>query len=350
MKKNITEEFLTLAEIRRNAEKKLPREIWDYISGGSDTETTLRKNTSAMKHYEFIPKVLQNVSNIDTSTNFLKIPLALPVMIAPMASLHLIHSDGDLAMARAAGRMGTIHWLSTRTAYMPEDVQLASSGPLIFQLFFRGTNDWCEKLITKIEKLGYKALALTVDTPAYGRRERDLENRYNHRTGPRGIELPMDRNFREASLTWKDVDWLRKKTKLPFILKGIQNIEDAKLAVEHGVDAIYISNHGGRQLDYAPATIELLDEVVRKIGKKTEVIVDSGFTRGTDILKAIALGAKAVCIGKVAAWGLAAGEEGVVQTLKLIDMEMRIAMANTGRAKIRDITPSLVRKISYEYV
>jgi isopentenyl diphosphate isomerase/L-lactate dehydrogenase-like FMN-dependent dehydrogenase len=339
-------QFMTLPEIRRAARRNLPPEVWDYASGGAETETALRRNRRAMGHYVFRPRVLRDVSQIDTSTTFLGMPLALPVMTAPMGSLHLLHPDGDLAMARAAGRMGTIHWLSTVTAYSPEEVAAAASGPLIFQLYFRGDNAWAERLIRRVEAAGYKGLCLTVDTAAYGRRERDLERRYDPRTqGRRAIDAPLDYR-RQASLTWKDVEWLQRTTTLPLIIKGIQCAEDARLAVEHGVPVVYVSNHGGRQLDYAPAPIEILEEIVDAVAGRAEVIVDGGFQRGTDVLKALALGARAVCIGKAAAWGLAAaGEEGVARTLELFGIELRVAMANTGLARLADVSRSLVRRV-----
>lgn len=346
--KRKTKEFVTLNEIYKEAKKNLAKEIWDYFAGGADTETTLRRNREAMGHFEFRPRVLRGLSTIDTSTTFLGLPISMPVMLAPMASLALIDEKGDLAMAQAASRVNTIHWVTTRTAHTPEDVAKIALSPLIFQLFWRGDNRWCKNLIERIEVLGFRGLALTVDTPFYGRRERDLENRFNHRTIPRGIEMPMDRSLREAALTWKDVDWLKRATKLPLIIKGIQSVEDALLALKHGASAVYVSNHGGRQLDFAPATIEILPEIVEALKGRIEVIVDGGFQRGTDILKALALGAKAVCIGKPAAWGLAAaGEEGVVRTLELLGIELRTSMANAGMAKISDITPDLVRRVCF---
>jgi 4-hydroxymandelate oxidase len=178
----------------------------------------------------------------------------------------------------------------------------------------------------------------------YGRRERDIEKRYEPRGGARAIGIPRDYG-RMASLSWQDVDWLKQTTRLPLVVKGIETGEDARLAVEHGVDVVYVSNHGGRQLDHAPATIETLPEVVDAVAGRAEVVVDGGFQRGTDVLKAVALGARAVCIGKAAAWGLgAAGEDGVLRTLELLALELRIAMANTGQARLAEVSPALVRR------
>ncbi len=341
------EKFLTLSEIYNQAKKNLKPEIYDYFAGGSDSETTLRRNREAMSHFEFHPRLLRGIKRIDTTTKFLGIPLDIPVMIAPMASLGFIHPKADIPVARAAAHAGTLHWLSTRTSISPEEVAKSAPNSLIFQLYWRGDNQWCESLVNRVEALGFRAIALTIDIPMYGRRERDLHNRFNHRALPAGIHMPLDRSFREAELTWKDVLWLKRETKLPLIIKGIQSVEDAKLAVEHGVDCIHISNHGGRQLDFAPPTIEIISEIARVVKKRSEIIVDSGFERGSDVLKALALGAGAVLIGKLAAWGLAAGgEKGVIRTLELLKSELVTTMANVGCASIAETKPDLLRKSS----
>ncbi len=343
-----THEFMTLPEVRRAGLRNIPREVWDYVSGGAESETTLRRNRRAMGHYVFRPRVLRNVSEVDITSSFLGMPLAVPVMIAPMGSLCLVHPDGDVAMARAAGAQGSIHWMSTMTASTPEEVAAAATGPLIFQLYFRSDNAWAERIFRRIEAAGFQALALTVDSSAYGRRERDIERRIDFRSHPHGLEVPDARN-RQASLTWKDVEWLRQATPLPLILKGVQSPEDARIAVEHGVQAVYVSNHGGRQLDHAPASIESLAAIVDAVAGRAEVVVDGGIQRGTDVLKALALGARAVLIGKAAAWGLAAGgEEGVARTLELLALELRIAMANTGQARLSEVGPDLVRRGCHE--
>jgi glycolate oxidase len=340
-----TEEFLTLGEIRRAARRNLAPEVYDYMSGGAESETTLRRNKRAMSHYAFQPRVLRDVSQIDITTTFLGWPLALPIMIAPMGGTHRAHPDGTVALTRAAGQVGTISWMSTMTQHSPEEVAAVATTPPVYQLYFRGDNAWGEALIRRVEEAGFKALCLTVDSAEYGRRERDIERRYNVRDHKRAVEVPDD-HTRQASLTWKDVEWLQRTTKLPLILKGIQHPEDARLAVEHGVPVVYISNHGGRQLDHAPATIEVLSEIVDAVGGRAEVVIDSGFQRGTDVLKALALGARAVLIGKAAAWGLGAGgDEGVARTFELLALELRIAMANTGVASLRELNPALVRRV-----
>ena len=340
----VTAEFLTLPELRRAAHANLQPEVWDYVAGGADSEATLRNNRRAMSRYVFRPRVLRDVSQIDLSTTFLGLPLRLPIMTAPMGSLYQIHPDGDLAMVRAAGRMGTIHGLSTMSVSTPEELIAAANGPVGFQLYFRGDHAWAEALMRRIEAAGFCAVALTVDNGHYGRRERDIVRRRDPRNHPSGIELPPGRG-RLGSLTWDDVDWLRATTRLPLVVKGIQSAEDARLAAEHGVAVVHLSNHGGRNLDYSPAPIDLLADAVTATDGRAEVILDGGFQRGTDVLKALALGARAVVIGKTAAWGLgAAGEEGVVRTLELLALELQIAMANTGQARIAEVGPALVQR------
>jgi isopentenyl diphosphate isomerase/L-lactate dehydrogenase-like FMN-dependent dehydrogenase len=340
----VATEFMTLPELRQAARAALAPDVWDYVAGGADSEATLRNNRRAMSRYVFRPRVLRDVSQVDTTTTFLGMPLALPIMTAPMGSLYQVHPDGDLAMARAAGRMGTVHWLTTMSASTPEEVSAAASGPLVYQLYFRGDYAWAESLIRRVEAAGFRALALTVDNAAYGRRERDIGRRRDSRDHPSGLDLPAGRG-RMGALTWEDVDWLRATTRLPLIVKGIQDPTDARLAAEHGVAAVHLSNHGGRNLDYSPAPIEILAESVVAVAGRAEVIVDGGFQRGTDVLKAVALGARAVVIGKTAAWGLgAAGAAGVVRTLELLGLELRIAMANTGQARLAEVGPALVRR------
>jgi isopentenyl diphosphate isomerase/L-lactate dehydrogenase-like FMN-dependent dehydrogenase len=341
----VAQPFVTLPELRRAARRALPPEVWDYVSGGAESETTLRRNRAALQCYAFRPRVLRDVHAIDLRTTVLGIPLDLPVMIAPMGSMSLVHPEGDVALARAAARAGSAHWLSIMTHSAPEAVAAAAEGRAIFQLYFRGDNAWAEELIRRVEAAGFRALALTVDSAMYGRRERDLERRYDPRgVGGRVLPVPTDR-LRQMRLTWADVDWLRHTTRLPLILKGIQCAEDARLAVEHGVAAVYLSNHGGRQLDHAPATIDVLAECVEAVAGRAEVVVDSGFQRGTDVLKALCLGARAVCIGKLAAWGLAAaGADGAARALALLATELRVAMANLGVRRLDELHPELVRR------
>lgn len=338
-------EFLTIPEIIEAAQAKLPQALWDYASGGAETEATLRRNASAMERWVFRPKVLVDVRQRDLSTSFLGHRLSMPVMLAPIGSIGLFHPEGALAVARVTERTGTISFVSTMASPSLETVATGAKGPLVFQLYVRGDHDWVAALVRRVEHSGYAALCLTVDTAVYGRRERDLRHRFE----PRGaIERPnvvgaMNEERYESSWTWEDFAWLRGITRLPLILKGVLTPEDAVRALDRGADAVYVSNHGGRQLDHAPATIDVLGEIVEAVGGKAEILVDGGFVRGTDVIKALALGARAVLVGKLQCWGLAAdGEAGLERALELLQQEMSTTLALLGVTKISDLGPECV--------
>lgn len=333
------------------ARARLEPAVWDYSCGGAESETTLRRNRTALECLAFRPRVLRNVAHRDTSTTFLGHRLSLPVMLAPVGSIYLFHPEGALAMARAAHRAGTGAMVGTLNSPSLEEVRQGTDGPLFFQIYVRGDREWLHHLVQRAENNGYSALALTVDSAAYSRRERDLHNRFFPRATaaqrPNLAGIPPDeireREHYQAALTWEDVDWLRSITRLPLMLKGVLNPEDAALAVEHGVDVVYVSNHGGRELDHAPATIEVLPEIVQRVAGRAEVLVDSGIMRGSDVLKALALGANGVLIGKLMTWGLAAGgEDGLVRTLELLREEMSLVMANIGARTVDEVVPDLI--------
>ncbi|MDO8689113.1 MAG: alpha-hydroxy acid oxidase [Dehalococcoidia bacterium] len=344
-------DFLTIPEIIRAAEKNLPSEIWDYASGGADTETTLRRNRVAMERIALCQRVLAGVQQRDTSTDFLGRRLSLPVMLAPVGGLTKFDANGALAVAIAAERIGTFAFISTVTAPGLEEVAGNTSCPLVFQLYSYGDRDWVKGIVRRAERAGYVAICLTADTAVYGRRDRDLANRYFPRQSvperPNLAELPSGLpgpDFYQASLTWEYLSWLRDLTSLPLILKGVMEPDDAVRAVEHGVDVIYVSNHGGRQLDHAPAAIEVLAEVVKAVAGRAEVLVDSGFQRGTDVVKGLALGAKAVLIGKLLVWSLGAdGEDGLHCALEILTKEIDVAMGLIGVKNIQEIGPHVIR-------
>ena len=346
----IAEELLTIPEIVAAARANLSPQLWDYACGGAESEVTLRRNRSAFDRLAFRPRVLRGVAQRDASATFLGHRLAVPVMLAPVGSIHNYHPDGALACARAAHRAGSAALTGTLSAPSLEDVRRGSDGPLFFQMYVRGDREWMRALARRAEESGFDALALTVDSSAYSRRERDIHNRYLDRGGaPRPNLAGMTRaemaagEHYQADLTWEDVDWLKSATRLPLMLKGIQHPEDARLAVEHGVEVVYVSNHGGRQLDHGVATIDVLPEIVASVAGRAEVVVDSGIMRGTDVLKALALGARAVFIGKLMCWGLgAAGEDGIVRTLELLHQEMLLNMANLGVRSLAELGPDLL--------
>lgn len=344
------DEWITIPEIVLAAKAKLPINAWDYSFGGADTETTLRRNRTAFEYVALRTRVLRDVRVRDTSTTFLGHPLSLPVMLAPIGGPQNYDPEGALACARAAHQVGTIPFIGTLSSPSMEDVRAGTKGPLIFQIYVRGDRTWMEALVRRVEKAGYAALCLTVDSAAYGRRERDLMKRFFRREGggnqPNLTGLPASDGSRDhqAGLTWDDVDWLRENTALPLILKGIASPEDAQLAVQHGVAVVYVSNHGGRQLDHAPATLDVLPEIVQAVGGRSEVLIDSGFMRGTDVVKALALGARAVLIGKLMAWALGAGgAAGVACALEILKTEIMGTMANIGVTSIAAIGPECVR-------
>lgn len=345
-------DLLTIQEIVDAARHKLPTKIWDYSRGGADSETTLRRNRSAFDHMAFRPRVLRGVGKPDVSTTVLGHRLDLPVMLAPVGSIARFHPDGALACARVAERAGSASFVSTLASPSLEEVGASANCPLTLQLYMYGNRSWTERLVRRIEQAGYSALCLTVDLAAYGRRERDLHNRFFPRESIERPNLGSDyeatslivRDEYNASFSWEDLTWLRNITDLPLMIKGILSPEDAELAIEHGVNVVYVSNHGGRQLDHAPSAIEVLPEIVDAVAGRAEVIVDSGFMRGTDVVKALAMGARAVSVGKLMAWGLAAGGEGgLLRTLELLKTEISGTMANVGARSVADLSPESLR-------
>ena len=336
------------------ARDRMERAFYDYYAGGAEDELTLAANRSAFAEVFLRPRVLVDVSRIRTDRSVLGSPLSMPVLVAPTAFHRLAHPDGELATARAAGSARTLMVASTGATYTMEEIARAASGPLWFQLYVYKDRSLARNLIQRAERAGYRALCLTVDTPRLGSRERDFRNQL---VLPPGIEM---RNLVEAgfdmsetsllahrqldcSLTWDAVAWLRSETKLPILLKGIIAAEDAALAVQHGVDGVIVSNHGGRQLDGTEATLKALPRVVDAVEGRAEVYMDGGVRRGTDVLKALALGARAVLVGRPCLWGLAAaGEEGVVRVLEMFRQELTLAMALCGCPDVDAIDRSLI--------
>lgn len=343
-------QFPTIHDIVEAARQNLPQELWDYACGGAESETTLRRNRAAFDRLAFRPRLLRDVSARDTSCTVLGRQLGLPVMLAPVGTIAQYHSEGALACARAAQRFGTATFVSTMASPSIEAIRAEIRTPLVFQLYVRGDREWITSLVRRAEALDFAAICLTADSAAYGRRERNLRHRFVLVGGdPDNGEpqAPVDPNSREryqASFSWDDFDWLRSITRLPLIIKGIMCAEDARLAVDHGANVVHVSNHGGRQLDHLPASMDVLPEVVEAVAGRAEVIVDSGFMRGTDVIKAMALGAKAVLIGKLMVLGLgAAGVAGVERVLALLREELLAAMGNIGLRSLEELTPDYVR-------
>lgn len=341
------EHFVTLPEIERAAKNILQPEVWDFGKGGAETETTLRRNRRALRRLAIRQRVLVDVRHIDLSTTFAGMSLPMPVAVAPIGSLALFHPEGDLEMARGAGLSGNLSVVSGATGWPVEVVAKEAKGPLLFQLYHFGDRSWAQELLGRVEASGYRAVCLTVDAPVYGRRERDMRRHFDPRSASKTILKPSPADTRYPTrLNWEDVSWLRSILSVPFGLKGILTPEDARLAVEAGVQIVWVSNHGGRQLDHTEATIDVLPEIVDAVAGRAEIVIDGGFSRGTDVIKAIALGAKVVAIGRTVLWGLAvAGAAGVDRTLQLLREEMTSTLALCGQTNVRGLKPDLIRRV-----
>ena len=328
------EDIQTLGEIMRAAHNKLSKSHWDYLAGGAETETTLLRNRQSIEKIAFRPRVLNDVSSIDTSAEFLGQKRRLPIVLAPIGSAEQLDQEGMLPAAQAAANFGVGIFKSSVAIPDIEEAAEKSGAQLIFQLYVRGDEDWINERVDRVEAAGYAGFCLTVDSAYYGRRERDKVKSFK----PAQRSHVSGTNY-QAALNWSVVERLRRKTKLPLVLKGIATAEDAKIAVEHGTDVIYISNHGGRQLDHGRGSIEVLPEIVDAVGDQAKVIVDGGFYHGTDILKAIALGADAVGLGRLYGYGLSAfGEAGVMRVLEILEEESTCTMALLGITALDQLT------------
>ena len=342
------------------ARERMTSSAFDYYAGAAGDERTLEANRRGFDRLVFRPRMLVGVDHVDMSTTLLGDSVAFPVLLAPTAFNKLGHPDGELAAARAAGRAGTIMCASTIASSSLEEIAAAATGPMWFQLYVCRDRALTEDLVARAEAARYRALVLTVDTPRLGRRERDVRSRF---TLPEGISIRnlevaggatrwnTESSFTEyvhrmfdPSLTWDAVDWLRSITKLPVLIKGVLTGEDAALAVSHGAAGVIVSNHGGRQLDGAIATIEALPEIVAAVSGKIPVLLDGGIRRGTDVLKSLAIGASAVLIGRPYLWALAAGgEAGVVRVLEMLRSELELAMALAGVPSVHRVSAALIR-------
>jgi isopentenyl diphosphate isomerase/L-lactate dehydrogenase-like FMN-dependent dehydrogenase len=326
-------------DYERLAAQKLDANAHAYYVGGADDEVTLRDNLAAFERRRLRPRVLVDVGSVSTQTTVLGTQIALPVLIAPVAIQRLAHPDGEEAVARAAAAAGTIMCLSSVATCAPRDLR---SGERWFQVYVWRDRAKTEAAIEEAVECGYSALVLTVDVPYLGRRERDLRVGF---TVPEHLTVQGDMfgEAFDATVTWRDLEWLASYG-LPVVVKGILTGEDAALACDHGVAGIVVSNHGGRQLDSVPASLDVLEEVAGAVGSRAEVLLDGGVRRGTDALKALALGARAVLIGRPMLWGLAvAGEDGVTDVLRMFQEEIQLGLALLGCASPADVSRAHVR-------
>lgn len=334
----MTMEFVSNEEIVQEARKKLMQGAWDYLVGASESETSMRRNRLAFDRVAFRPRVLRDTTSIDTSTSFLGYDLSMPLLLAPIGSLQTFNPEAGAASTRAAADFGVMHVVSSVTEPSLEETMAAADHPKTYQLYIRGDWDWIVEMIGRVKEAGYAALCITVDTAHYSRRERPLLTRY----APFTRRSPVDPSH-QASVTWDTIDRIKDLAGLPFMLKGIATGEDAAIAVEHGVDVVWVSNHGGRQLDHSEGTMDMLKQVVDAVEGKATVVLDGGVQRGGDIAKAVALGATAVAIGKLQGWGLAAnGAEGVKRVLEILQEELVVAMALMGVTSIDQLSPAYV--------
>ncbi len=331
-------EFETIQDIVLKARQELSAHQWDHTAGGTESETTLMRNRQALDSLAFRPRVLRNVSRIDTSTTVLGKEMRIPVFFAPIGGLEGLCSGGTIFSMSAAAEFGVMTFMSSVCGMELEAVAGEAADSMVFQLYIQGDSAWVDEYLERIAKSGCRAFCLTVDIAYYSRRERDLFNRFS----PAGRERGDREGFRhQAAITWDFIDRIRARLDIPVIVKGIATAEDARLAVEHGVDAVYVSNHGGRQLDHGQGAIEFLPEIVEAVEGRAEVLVDGGFMRGTDILKAVALGARAVGLGKLLVWALAAGgETGVRRMLEILETEISISMGLLGVTGLDQLDPS----------
>jgi 4-hydroxymandelate oxidase len=353
---------VNLDDFERMAEERLPRVVFDYYAGGAGDEVTVLENRAGWQRLQLRPRVLVDVAVRDLSTSVLGTRISFPVLTAPCAFNALAHADGECAVARAASSAGIIQVVSTAGTYSLEQVAAAApEGARWFQLYCYRDRGVTRDLVQRAFSAGYRALCLTVDAPLVGRRDRDTRNCFGlppgmtwknlERAGLDHMEARDDGSalvkyiseIWDSSLTWEAIGWLRSLSPLPLAIKGILTAEDARLAVEHGASAIVVSNHGGRQLDGTPPTSEALSEVVAAVAGRAEVLVDGGIRRGGDILKAIALGARAVLVGRPYLWALAIdGEMGVARMLEMLREELDLDMALAGRPTIDHIDRSLI--------
>jgi L-lactate dehydrogenase (cytochrome) len=373
---------VSVEDYRRVAKRRLPRGVFDYIDGAAEDERTMVRNVDAFARYEFQPRVLRDVSNLDTSVSILGRPASMPLIIAPTGYTRIAHSQGELAVARAAARAGIPYSLSTMGTRSIEDIAAVSASDKWFQIYTWRDRPLVEELVARAKAAGYTTVWLTVDTAVLGRRERDVRRGFTlpPKIGPGtlidgaihpGWTLDFLRNepimfsnvvgrkeldgstpislaakvagHFDQSLSWKDIDWLRSIWDGPIVLKGIQTVSDAKQAVAMGVEGIGLSNHGGRQLDDAPVPLELVEPVRDALGDGVTIICDGGVRRGSDIVKAIALGADAVTVGRPYLYALgAAGERGVDQLLSFLHEGMVRTMSLVGARTVAEIDRSLV--------
>ena len=335
-------QFLTLHEIVRQARRNLDQGSWDYLVGGAESESSLRRNRAGVDSWVFKPRILNDVSEVDARGELLGVPLRIPVIMPPIGSIQVFEEGGGASVAAAAEEFGVLQILSS--VCQPDFETLAAShpGPRIYQLYLVGDQAWMDDIIERAQAAGYTGFCLTADTQVYSRRERDILKRYVPLSGRQAGSGDF---IEQARMTWDTVAHIKDKFDIPLIVKGVGVAEDAARCAEMGVDVVYVSNHGGRQLDHTRACIDALPEVVDAVAGRAPVVVDGGFMRGADVVKALCLGASAVGMGRFEALALAAGgKAGLLTALEILEHEVKTAMALAGVARREDLTPDLVTR------
>jgi isopentenyl diphosphate isomerase/L-lactate dehydrogenase-like FMN-dependent dehydrogenase len=335
-------QFLTLHEIAKAARTNLSRNHWDYLRGAAETETSMIRNRVGLDSLAFRPRVLNDVSAVNVQTKLLGRELRIPVVLAPLGSIQVFDSGGGASVAQACSTFGTMMTLSSVCTPDLETVAQSGSCPKIYQLYLVGDRGWMTEIVHRAIAAGYDGFCLTVDTQVYSRRERDIAKRFVPASGRQagGTDFAY-----QAKMTWQLVEDFKRDFTIPLVLKGINVADDARRAIDTGVDVVWVSNHGGRQLDHGRACIDALPEVVDAVHGRVPVIVDGGFMRGTDIIKGLCLGANAVAIGRLEALAMAAGgAPAVARMLELLEAELKINMALLGVGRLADLNPSLVEK------
>jgi isopentenyl diphosphate isomerase/L-lactate dehydrogenase-like FMN-dependent dehydrogenase len=374
---------VNIDDLRELARRRVPRIVFNYIDGGAESEFTLRENRRVFDDVTFRPRQAVPVPNLDLRTRVLDTDLSMPVLLAPVGYCRVMHPDGEVAAARAAGKAGTASILSTVSGHSLEDVRAASSGPVWFQLYLTGGRAAAENAMHRAQAAGYTVLVITIDTTVIGLREREsrdgmeqmlrgtlwsripfipqvfarprwlvrflldggLPNMPNIITPDRGVLRVRDAHtaIKRSAFFWDDISWIRDLWKGPIVIKGVLTAEDARKAIDSGSQGIVVSNHGGRQLDFAPPALRVLPEIVRAVNGQAEILLDSGIRRGTDIVKAICLGARAVLCGRAYAYGLAAaGEAGVTRALQILRADLERTLRLLGCSSIAELDPSYV--------
>ena len=333
-------DFKTIHEIVKAARLKLDNTYWDYLIGGSETETTLKRNRYAIDKLGLLPRVLNDVSNVDTGRSLLGRELKLPVILAPIGSLQVLEAGGGATAAISAAETGVMAMASSVCEPDIEDIANASDGAKAYQLYARGDDQWMDAILERVIASGFDGFCLTVDTAVVSRRERDIAKRVMPTS--QAVAVSGDMTY-QAKLNWKTVERIKKQFDIPLFLKGISRVDDALKAIDLGVDVIYVSNHGGRQLDQSVGSIALLPDIVAAVNRQVPVVVDGGFYRGSDLVKAYALGATAVGIGRLEGWAMAAGgAPALTRCIQLLQREVAISMALCGVASLDELDPSFV--------